>query len=67
MFYSVLLQDANGRYSYLRIKNRTKWKTLRIAKKRAQNIKTLIEKRTNIYNAVNAWVVREEDATTWRD
>jgi hypothetical protein len=59
MKYSVCLLDENGRDSYLKVKDRTTWKTLNVAKKHAQDIRTLIQAGKNIFNAVDVWVEDE--------
>jgi len=59
MTYSVHLLDENGNGSYLQFKNRTAWKTKRVAKRHAADIRTLIDKGKNIFNAVDVWVENE--------
>jgi hypothetical protein len=57
--FSVHLLDANGNGSYLKVKNKTQWKTKAIAKKHCADIMTLINKGKNIFNAVDCWVENE--------
>lgn len=52
--FFLLLTDGRG--SYLSVNGRTEWKTKRIAGKHAADIRYLIEKGRNVFNAVDCRV-----------
>lgn len=54
--YCVFILSVDGRGSYLSVKGRTEWKTKRIAEKHAADIRAVIEKGRNVFNAVDCRV-----------